>query len=68
MKDICEEYDDKGTEKEYFIPDIDDGKSKSCIDESLKDSAKKVQFTKMSRESVFIIFITICGGKRGNSL
>ena len=26
--------------------DIDDGKSRSCIDESLKDSAKKVQFTK----------------------
>ena len=28
------------------MPDIDDGKSRSCIDESLKDSAEKVQFTK----------------------
>ena len=37
VKEIHEEYDDKGTEKEEFIPDIDDGKSKSCIDESLKD-------------------------------
>ena len=26
--------------------DIDDGKSKSCIDEILKDSTEKVQFTK----------------------
>ena len=40
------EYDDKGTEKEEFMPKVDDGKSRSCIDESLKDSAKKVQFTK----------------------
>ena len=46
MKEICEEYDDKGTKKEDFIPDIDDGKSRSCIHESLKDSAQKVQFTK----------------------
>ena len=29
------------------MPEIDDGKSRSCIDESLKDSAKKVQFIKM---------------------
>ena len=28
------------------MPDIDDGKSISCIDESLKDSTEKVQFTK----------------------
>ena len=28
------------------MPDIDDGKSRSCIDESLKDSAEKVLFTK----------------------
>ena len=28
------------------MPEIDDGKSRSCIDESLKDSAEKVQFTK----------------------
>ena len=46
MKEICEEYDDKGTEKEGFIPEIDDGKFRSCIDESLKDSAEKAQFTK----------------------
>ena len=46
MKEICEEYDDKGTEKEDFMPDIDDGKSRSCIDESLKDFAEKVRFTK----------------------
>ena len=26
--------------------EIDDGKSRSCIDESIKDSAEKVQFTK----------------------
>ena len=36
MKDIFDEYDDNGTDK-----------SKSCIDEILKDSAEKVQFTKM---------------------
>ena len=46
MKEICEEYDDKGTEKEDFMPDIDDGKSRSCIDEILKDSIEKAQFTK----------------------
>ena len=46
MKEICEEYDDKGTKKEEFMPEIDDGKSKSCIDESLKDYVEKVQFTK----------------------
>ena len=46
VKDICEEYDDKGIEKEDFIPEIDDGKSRSCIDERLKDSVEKVQFTK----------------------
>ena len=46
LKEICDEYDDKGTKKEEFMPNIDDGKSISCIDESLKDSAKKVQFTK----------------------
>ena len=28
------------------MPDIDDGKSRSCIDEILKDYAEKVQFTK----------------------
>ena len=28
------------------MPEIDDGKSRLCIDESLKDSAEKVQFTK----------------------
>ena len=28
------------------MPEIDDGKSRSCIDQSLKDSAEKVQFTK----------------------
>ena len=49
MKEICEEYDDKGTEKEDFMPDIDDGKSRSCIDESLKDSIEKVQFTKNNK-------------------
>ena len=38
VKYICEEYDDKGTEKEDFMPDIDD--------ESFKDSVEKVQFTK----------------------
>ena len=41
VKEICEEYDDKGTEKEDFMLDIDDGKSRSCIDEILKDSMKK---------------------------
>ena len=41
----CEKYDDKGTKKEDFMPEIDDRKSRSCIDESLKDSAEKVQFT-----------------------
>ena len=46
VKEICEEYDDKGIDKEDFMPDIDDGKSRSCIDERLKDSAEKVQFTK----------------------
>ena len=35
VKEICEEYDDKGTEKEAIMPDIDDGKSRSCIDESI---------------------------------
>ena len=35
MKEICEEYYDKGTKKEDFMPDIDDGKSRSCIDESI---------------------------------
>ena len=44
MKEICEDYDDKGTEKEDFMPYIDDGKSISCIDKRLKDSAEKVQF------------------------
>ena len=47
VKEIFEEYDDKGKEKEEFMPVIDDGKSRSCIDESLKDSTEKVQFTKM---------------------
>ena len=28
------------------MPEIDDGKSRSCIHEILKDSADKVQFTK----------------------
>ena len=46
VKEICQEYDDKGIEKEDFMPEIDDGKSRSCIDESLKDSVEKVQFTK----------------------
>ena len=46
MKELCEEYDDKGTEKEDFMPEIDDGKSISCIHESIKDSVEKVQFTK----------------------
>lgn len=46
VKEICEEYDEKGTEKEDFMPEIDDGKSRSYIDESLKDSAEKVQFAK----------------------
>ena len=41
MKELCEEYDDKGTEKEDFITKIDDGKSISCIDEILKDSMNK---------------------------
>ena len=31
------------------MPKIDDGKSRWCIDESLKDSAKKVQFTKNNK-------------------
>ena len=35
VKEICEEYDDKGTEKQDFMPEIDDGKSRSCIDESI---------------------------------
>ena len=42
VKEICEEYDDKGTKKEEFIPEIDDGKSRSCINEILKDYAEKV--------------------------
>ena len=42
VKEICKEYDDKGTVKEEFMPDIDDGKSRSCIDEILKDSVEKV--------------------------
>ena len=41
VKEICEEYDDKGIEKEDFMPENDDGKSRSCIDESLKDSMNK---------------------------
>ena len=28
-------YDDKCIEKEDFMPEIDDGKSRSCIDESI---------------------------------
>ena len=32
---------DKGTDKEEFMLEIDDGKSRSCIDESLKDSVEK---------------------------
>ena len=28
------------------MPEIDDGKFRSCTDESLKDFAEKVQFTK----------------------
>ena len=32
-----------------FMPDIDDGKSRSCIDERLKDSVEKVQFTKSDK-------------------
>ena len=46
MKEICEEYDDKVIEKEDLMPEIDDGELISCIDESLKDSKEKVQFTK----------------------
>ena len=46
MKEKCEEYDDKYTKKEEFMLEIDDGKYRSCINESLKDSAEKVQFTK----------------------
>ena len=46
MNKKWEEYDDKGTKKEDFMPEIDDGKSRSCIDERLKDSVEKVQFTK----------------------
>ena len=46
VKEICEEYDDKGTNKEDLLPKIHDGKSRSCIDESLKDSTEKVQFKK----------------------
>ena len=46
MKETCEDYDDKGIDKEDFIPNIDDGKYRSCIDESLKDSIEKVHFTK----------------------
>ena len=42
VKEICEEYDDKGREKEDFMSNIDDGKYRSCIDERLKDSAEKV--------------------------
>ena len=41
MKEICEEYDDKGINKEDFVPEIDGGKYRSCIDESLKDSTNK---------------------------
>ena len=41
LKEICEEYDDNVTKKEDFMPDIDDGKSRSCIDESLKDCMNK---------------------------
>ena len=41
VKEICEEYDDKGTEKEEFMPDFDDGKYRSGIDEILKDSTNK---------------------------
>ena len=41
VKEICEEYDDKGTEKEDFMLEIDDGKSRSCIDACLKDSMNK---------------------------
>ena len=35
VKEICEECDDKGREKEEFMLEIDDGKSRSCIDESI---------------------------------
>jgi len=46
VEEICEEFDDKDTEKHEFIPEIDNGKAISFIDESSKDSAEKVQFTK----------------------
>ena len=48
VKEICEEYDDKGTQKEDFMPEIDDGKSRSCIDESLKD--------RMNKQSIPFVF------------
>ena len=41
VKEICEDYDDKGIEKEEFMSEIDDGKSRSCIDEILKHSMNK---------------------------
>ena len=41
VKEICEEYDGKGTKKENFMPEIDDGKSTSWIDERLKYSTNK---------------------------
>ena len=47
VKEICKEYDDKGIEKEDFMVEIDDGKSKSCIDEILKDSERKYILQKM---------------------
>ena len=46
MKETCEDYDDKGIDKEDFMPEVDDGKSISYTDESLKDFAEKVHFTK----------------------
>ena len=49
VKELCEEYDDTGKKKEDFMPENDDGKSISCIHESLKNFVEKVQFTKKDK-------------------
>lgn len=46
VKEICKAFDEKDTEKQDFILEIDNGKARSCIDERSKECVEKVQLTK----------------------
>lgn len=46
VKEICKAFDEKDTEKQEFIPEIDNVKARLCIDERSKESVEKVQLTK----------------------